>query len=78
MPDAKPHRVALTVEKAAKRGDMGVSTLRQKFKKGIGPKAFKRPGSNRWRIYPDDFDAWMDAHVASPGVTVPETTEDLV
>lgn len=78
MSDIKPARVALTLKKAAQRGDMGESTLRQKLKDGLGPRAFKKPGSNRWRIYPDDFDRWIDAHVASPGVTVPETTDDLV
>jgi hypothetical protein len=69
--------VALTLRKAAKRGNMGESTLRQALATGRGPRAYKRPGSNRWRIYPDDFDAWADANVASPGVAVPEVPEPI-
>jgi hypothetical protein len=78
MSNARNPAAALTLREAAKRGRMGESTLRQAFKNGHGPRAFKRPGSNRWRIFPDDFDAWASAHVASPGIVVPETTQDLV
>jgi hypothetical protein len=77
MSNARNPGVALTLSKAAARGNMGVSTLRQKLAKRIGPKAYKRPGSNRWLIYPDDFDTWANAHVVSPGV-LPEPTEDPV
>ena len=58
MSNARNPGVALTLRKAAKRGNMGESTLRQKLASGDGPRAYKRPGSNRWLIYPDDFDAW--------------------
>jgi hypothetical protein len=56
---------------------MGESTLRQKLASGGGPRAYKRPGSNRWLIYPDDFDAWHNAHVASPGIII-EVPEDPI
>jgi hypothetical protein len=67
--------VALTLRKAAKRGNMGESTLRQALAAGRGPRAYKRPGSNRWQIFPDDFDAWALSNVVSPGAEAPE---DLV
>jgi len=69
---------ALTLEKAAKRGDMGTSTLRQVLAKGLGPKAYKRPGSNRWTIYADDFDAWLTSNLVSPGTTARELPEDPI
>jgi hypothetical protein len=78
MSNARNPGVALTLREAAKRGRMGESTLRQALASGDGPRAYKRPGSNRWSIYPDDFDAWANAHVASPGIVTPETTENLV
>jgi hypothetical protein len=78
MSNARNPGVALTLRKAAKRGNMGESTLRQKLASGGGPRAYKRPGSNRWLIYPDDFDAWHNAHVASPGIALPEAPEDQI
>ena len=78
MSTARNPGVALTLRKAARRGNMGESTLRQKLADGIGPRAYKRPGSNRWQIFPDDFDAWATAVVASPGVTTPDNTEGPV
>jgi hypothetical protein len=78
MSNARNPAVALTLREAAKRGRMGESTLRQALANGHGPRAYKRPGSNRWSIFPDDLDAWATAHIASPGIATPETTEDLV
>ena len=77
MSNTRNPGVALTLRKAAKRGNMGESTLRQALAAGRGPRAYKRPGSNRWQIFPDDFDAWWTSNVASPG-TIPETPEDPI
>ena len=77
MSNARNPGVALTLRKAAQRGQMGKSTLRQVLARGLGPRAYRRPGSNRWLIYPDDFDTWYNAHVASPGI-IPETPEDPI
>jgi hypothetical protein len=77
MSNARNPGVALTLRKAAQRGQMGESTLRQALASGHGPRAYKRPGSNRWRIFPDDFDAWATSNVASPG-PIPEAAEDPI
>ena len=76
MSEARNLGAALTVRKAAQRGAMGESTLRQKLKKGVGPRAYQRPGSNRWLIFPDDFDAWAVSVLASTGVAAPKPTND--
>ena len=78
MPEAKNLGAALTVRTAAQRGAMGESTLRQKLKKGLGPRAYQRPGSNRWLIFPDDFDAWAVSVVACTGDAIPKNTEDPI
>jgi hypothetical protein len=77
MSNTRNPGVALTLRKAAERGNMGESTLRQKLANGTGPRAYKRPGSNRWLIFPDDFDAWETSNVASPGI-IPKTTEEPI
>jgi hypothetical protein len=77
MSNTRNPGVALTLRKAAKRGAMGESTLRQALTAGRGPRAYKRPGSNRWLIFPDDLDAWTLSNVASPG-TIPEAAEDPI
>jgi hypothetical protein len=78
MSDTRDPGAFLTLEQAAKRGAMGASTLRQALVAGHGPRAFKLPGSNRWRIFPDDFDAWATSNVASPGIAVPTSSDDPV
>jgi predicted DNA-binding transcriptional regulator AlpA len=49
----------LTLREGAARARMGESTLRQALAKGTGPKAYKPPGSSRWRILAGDIDAWI-------------------
>jgi hypothetical protein len=56
----------LNLAEAARRLDMGQSTLRQKLYAGIGPVAIKLPGSDRWRFRPRDIDAYVQAGELPP------------
>jgi excisionase family DNA binding protein len=49
----------LTLREAAQRARCGESTLRQSLANGMGPKAYKPPGSSRWRIRVGDIDTWI-------------------
>jgi hypothetical protein len=73
-----PADTFLTLEQAAKRGEMGVSTLRQALVAGKGPRAYKLPGSNRWRIFGEDFDAWATSNMASPGLPAATADDDPI
>ena len=48
----------LSLSEAARKLNVGKSTLRQKLYSGCGPVAIKLPGSNRWRFRPRDLDAY--------------------
>jgi hypothetical protein len=56
-----PHRQLLQMREAAERGHMSQETLRRLLLAGKGPPAMKRPGSNRWLFYSNEFDAWVDS-----------------
>ena len=45
---------------AAKRGNMSVGTLKALLYANMGPPGFKRPGSNRWLFYTNEFDEWLE------------------
>jgi hypothetical protein len=59
-PPPNPKGQLMVMADAAKRGSMSVSTLRALLYAGMGPPAFKRPGSNRWLFYASEFDAWLE------------------
>jgi hypothetical protein len=58
--ERKPDDLLLSLRQAAARANMGVSTLRQRLYAGTGPPALKSPGSNRWRFWQSEFDAWLE------------------
>jgi hypothetical protein len=55
-----PKGQLLVMAEAAKRGAMSVSTLRALLHASMGPPGFKRPGSNRWLFYTNEFDQWLE------------------
>jgi hypothetical protein len=58
--ERKPDDLLLSLRQAAARANMGVSSLRQRLYAGAGPPALKSPGSNRWRFWQSEFDAWLE------------------
>jgi hypothetical protein len=54
-------RQLLHMREAAERGHMSQETLRRLLLAGKGPPAMKRPGSNRWLFWSNEFDAWVDS-----------------
>jgi hypothetical protein len=63
-----------TFGEACRRLNLGSTTLREKLRAGIGPKAIKLPGSNRWRFRDKDLDAYEEANV----VVIPAEPEDAI
>jgi hypothetical protein len=59
----------LNLAEAALRLRIGESTLRWKLYKGLGPRAFKLPGSDQWRFRPSDLDAYVGAAEVLPTAT---------
>jgi hypothetical protein len=51
----------IQIGEAADRGQMSVSHLRRLLLDGKGPRAFKRPWSNRWLFWTNEFDAWLES-----------------
>jgi hypothetical protein len=51
----------LPLRYAAKRAGVSIETLRRLLLSGQGPPAIKRPGSNRWFLYSNEIDAWLDS-----------------
>lgn len=66
----------LNLTEAALRLRMGESTLRWKLYKGLGPRAFKLPGSDQWRFRPADLDAYVDAAEVSAANAAEELSVD--
>ena len=62
-----PKGELIVMAEAAKRGNMSVSTLRALLHANMGPPGFKRPGSNRWLFYTNEFDAWLERGRARTG-----------
>ena len=57
----------LTLIEAARRLNLGKSTLRQKLAAGCGPVAIRfGPGSTHWRFRPRDLDAFERAAEVPP------------
>lgn len=51
----------IQMREAAERGQMSVGTLKALLYAGIGPPAFKRPGSRRWFFWTAEFDRWLES-----------------
>ena len=51
----------IQLREAAERGHMSESHLRRILLDGKGPPAIKRPGSNHWLFWTDEFDAWLES-----------------
>ena len=64
----------LNLAEAAQRLRIGESTLRWKIYKGLGPRAFKLPGSDQWKFRPADLDAYVEAAEVSPANAAEEIT----
>ena len=60
MMTPNPKGQLITMAEAAKRGGMSVSTLYALLYAKMGPPGFKRPGSNRWLFYTNEFDEWLE------------------
>lgn len=58
---ADPRGQLLALREAAQRGHMSESALRHSLYAGIGPPAFKRPGSSRWLVWSAEFDKWLES-----------------
>jgi hypothetical protein len=67
--EREPDDLLLSLRQAAARANMGVSTLRQRLYAGTGPPALKSPGSNRWRFWRSEFDAWLEVGRVKTNVT---------
>jgi predicted DNA-binding transcriptional regulator AlpA len=59
--ERKPSDRLLSLREAADRAHMGASTLRQALYAGHGPPGLKTPGSNRWRFWRSELDAWINS-----------------
>jgi hypothetical protein len=64
--DEKPRERLLSMREALALGDMSDSTLRKALREGFGPKAIKRPGSNRWKFWEHEFVEWLNSGRVSP------------
>ena len=51
----------IQMREAADRGQMSVGTLKALLYAGMGPPAFKRPGSRRWLFWTAEFDRWLES-----------------
>jgi hypothetical protein len=56
----------LGLDEAAKRVGMHTEPFRRLVKAGKGPPATKRPGSNRWLLWANELDAWLDSGRPTP------------
>ena len=61
-----PRGELLGLEDAAKRVGMSTEAFRRVVKAGKGPPAAKRPGSNRWLLWANELDAWLDSGRLTP------------
>jgi hypothetical protein len=64
--DEKQRDRLLSMREALALGDMSDSVLRKALRKGYGPKAIKRPGSNRWKFWEREFVEWLNSGRVSP------------
>lgn len=58
---ANPRGQLLNLREAAKHLGISESHLRRVLLDGKGPPALKRPGSNQWRFWSVELDAWMES-----------------
>lgn len=64
-----PRGHLLGLHDAADRVGMSTEAFRRVVLAGKGPPATKRPGSNRWLLWTNEVDAWLDSGRRSGAAT---------